>query len=119
MSPKNYFLMVALAGAAGYAMFNYEKWQGCGSDSQDFDLVMGQSRPVACNNATMTYVDDNDSAPQLEIACDAGSQRFAMYSATHNESTCGYLVSLDERWKGGPVDTWNVHITLTWEDGEE
>lgn len=116
MSTRNLLLLLVLGGAAGYAMFNIEKFQGCTDTIQVVALEMDDYRPIACNQADIGFVGVNGGAPQVELDCGTGPQRAVLYGASATTMPCGFQVRALETWQGGTVTRWNTRLEITWEE---
>ena len=111
---KNFFLVLIVGGAAAWVMWHIDRYEGCFSNTQTLELALNQSRPVACNQADISFVDVSGDSPQIELDCGDGPRRVVLFGASEQDAGCGYRLSADETWKDTNVGKWNTRVTLTW-----
>lgn len=111
---KNFFIVLVLGGAGGWLMFNIDRFQGCMSNEQTVELAMDESRPIACNQADISFVDVSGDSPAIEVDCGDGPKRLVLFGASAQDAGCGYRIAADETWKDPRVGAWNTRVTITW-----
>ena len=94
---KNFFLVLIVGGAAAWVMWHIDR-----------------TRPVASNQADISFVDVSGDSPQIELDCGDGPRRVVLFGASEQDAGCGYRLSADETWKDTNVGKWNTRVTLTW-----
>ena len=111
---RNFFVVLVLGGAAGWFMWHIDRYQGCFSNEQTFELRAGKGRAIACNQADITFVDVSGSAPAIEVDCGDGPKRLLLFGASPQSAGCGYRVSALETWRDGNTGGWNTRLHVTW-----
>lgn len=115
MTQRDLILMAVGGGAIVYGFLNLEKYQGCLGTEQEVKMVLGDARPVACNTADIEFLSGEGSGTEISVSCDAGTENVMLFGATLSAPVCGKRFSVIDKWKGGPVETWNVALNITWE----
>lgn len=114
MRPRDQLLMLVALVATGLGFWYMDNFRGCLSKSQDLELALGDKRPVACSAAQVQYVSQS-AGTELEVRCGRSTERVALYSPGQIAPACGLNFQVIEAWEGGPVQTWNASLHLTWE----
>ena len=78
---KNFFLVLIVGGAAAWVMWHIDRYEGCFSNTQTLELALNQTRPVACNQADISFVDVSGDSPQIELDCGDGPRRVVLFGA--------------------------------------
>lgn len=114
MRPRDQLLLLVALIATGLGFWYMDNFKGCLSKSQELSLALGDRKPVACSAAEVQYVSQS-SGTELSVRCGISNQRIALFGPTQLAEACGLRFQLIEAWEGGPVQTWNATLNLTWD----